>query len=260
MITPSILLVHLLPGLLAQAAPTVPPDPFDFWPLVTPLLGVSPSCFEASMEYANGILNGSSWAIQMLDSSGHLPFLQEGQLSDTRPLYICGIFDALLGPGACPPSLQDYPLMIPFGHAVDLGDQDLCTTVTEVTTHFCHNGLNAFPLEATVRNAKEFRPHAPQQHRFHTLDGEHILRVRQQVLWWFLRTTCLAHRYSDVFRNSLFHHPSFLRDVIGSDQHIGMLSAPCFVSGVPLRACKHASSYYVHSPVAGKGMLESIFF
>ena len=37
-----------------------------------------------------------------------------------------------------------------------------------------------------------------------------------------------------------------------------MLSAPCFVSGVPLRACKHASSYYVHSPVAGKGMLESI--
>ena len=73
-------------------------------------------------------------------------------------------------------------------------------------------------------------------------------------------TTCLAHRYSDVFRNSLFHHPSFLRDVIGSDQHIGMLSAPCFVSGVPLRTCKHASSYYVHSPVAGKGMLESIFF
>ena len=61
-------------------------------------------------------------------------------------------------------------------------------------------------------------------------------------------TTCLAHRYSDVFRSSLFHHPSFLRDVIGSDQHIGMLSAPCFVSGVPLRACKHASSYYVHSP------------
>ena len=39
-----------------------------------------------------------------------------------------------------------------------------------------------------------------------------------------------------------------------------MLSAPCFVSGVPLRACKHASSYYVHSPVAGKGMLESVFF
>ena len=73
-------------------------------------------------------------------------------------------------------------------------------------------------------------------------------------------TTYLAHRYSDVFRNSLFHHPSFLRDVIGYDQHIGMLSAPFSVSGVPLRACKHASSYYVHSPVAGKGMLESVFF
>ena len=70
----------------------------------------------------------------------------------------------------------------------------------------------------------------------------------------------MGHQYNAVFRNSIFHHPSFLRDVIGSDQHIGMLSAPCFVSGVPLRACKHASSYYVHSPVAGKGMLESIFF
>ena len=186
MIAPSILLVHLLPGLLAQAPPTVPPDPFDFWPLVTPLLGVSQPCFEASLDYANGILNGSSWAIQMLDSSGHLPFLQEGQLSDTRPLYICAILDALLGPGACPPSLQDYPLMIPFGHAVDLGDQDLCTTVTEVTTHFCHNGLNAFPSEATVRNAKEFRPNAPQ-HRLHTLDGEHILRVRQQAIKKILR-------------------------------------------------------------------------
>ena len=77
------------------------------------------------------------------------------------------------------------------------------------------------------------------------------------LIFW---AALLGHQYSAVFRNSLFHHPSFLRDVIGSDQHIGMLCAPCFVSGVPLRACKHASSYYVHSPVAGKGMLESIFF
>ena len=27
----------------------------------------------------------------------------------------------------------------------------------------------------------------------------------------------MGHQYSAVFRNSLFHHPSFLRDVIGSD-------------------------------------------
>ena len=82
-----VLLFFFLPGLLAQVPPTVPPEPFDFWPLVTPLLGnISQPCFDASMEYANGILNGSTWAIQMLDSSGHLPFLQEGLLSDTQPL------------------------------------------------------------------------------------------------------------------------------------------------------------------------------
>ena len=80
-----VLLFYFTPGLLAQASPTVPPDPFDFWPLVTPLLGdISQPCFDASMEYANGILNSSTWAIQMFDSSGHLPFLQEGLLSDSR--------------------------------------------------------------------------------------------------------------------------------------------------------------------------------
>ena len=110
-----------------------------------------------------------------------------------------------------------------------------------------------------------------QGHLINRINHKRCDFEKQGHRWWFAgkakqcqantnTTTCLAHRYSDVFRNSLFHHPSFLRDVIGSDQHIGMLCAPCFVSGVPLRACKHASSYYVHSPVAGKGMLESIFF
>ena len=90
------LLLSILPGLLGQVPPPVPPEPFDFWPLVTPLLGVSQPCFDASMEYANGILNGSTWAIQMFDSSGHLPFLQEGLLSDTQPLYLCGILEVLM--------------------------------------------------------------------------------------------------------------------------------------------------------------------
>ena len=145
------LLFLFTPGLLAQ----VPPDPFDFWPLVTPLLGdIIQPCFDASMEYANGILNGSTWAIQMLDSSGHLPFLQEGLLSDTKPLPLCGILEVMLGENPCPPALQNYPLEIPFGYGVGLGEQDLCTSVTEVSTHFCHNGLQLGSSDQETKQGK----------------------------------------------------------------------------------------------------------
>ena len=176
-----VLLFYFTPGLLAQASPTVPPDPFDFWPLVTPLLGdISQPCFDASMEYANGILNSSTWAIQMFDSSGHLPFLQEGLLSDTQPLYLCGILEVLLGENPCPPALQNYPLMIPFGYGVGLGDQDSCTSVSQVPTHFCHNGLTmGDPTEAKAKGI-EAQPHT--RHPLQALDGEHMMRIRKQPI------------------------------------------------------------------------------
>ena len=180
-----VLLFFFLPGLLAQVPPTVPPEPFDFWPLVTPLLGnISQPCFDASMEYANGILNGSTWAIQMLDSSGHLPFLQEGLLSDTQPLPLCGILEVLLGENPCPPALQNNPLMIPFGYGVGLGNQDACTSVTEVPTHFCRNGLQ---LRSSDQEAKGFRAQPHPWHPLHALNGGHIMRIRQQPINNFLK-------------------------------------------------------------------------
>ena len=45
---------------------------------------------------------------------------------------------------------------------------------------------------------------------------------------------------SDVFRNSYFHHPAVPRDLIGSNRHIRMLSAPFFIFGVPLTLAKEA--------------------
>ena len=177
-----VLLFFFTPGLLAQAPPVVPPDPFDFWPLVTPLLGdISRPCFDASMEYVNGILNGSTWAIQMFDSSGHLPFLREGLLSDMQPLPICGILEAMgiLGDNPCPAALQNYPLMIPFGYAVGLGDQDVCTSVAEVPTHFCHNALT---MGSPVQEADEFEAQSHPWLPLHALDGENIMRMQQQPI------------------------------------------------------------------------------
>ena len=148
--------------------------------LVTPLLGdISRPCFDASMEYVNRILNGTAWALQMLDSSGHLPFLQEGLLSDMQPLPICGILEAMgiLGHIPCPPALQKYPLMIPFGNAVGLGDQEVCTSVSEVPTHFCHNALIPdLPL------AKSNEGQSCSWHPLQALDGEHLTRIRQQAM------------------------------------------------------------------------------
>ena len=185
-----VFLFFFLPGLLAQAPPTVPPsvpptvppEPFDFWPLVTPLLGdISQPCFDASIEYVNGILNSSAWAIQMLDSSGHLPFLQEGLLSDVQPLDLCGILEAIgmLGGNPCPPALQNYALMMPFGYGVGLGNQDVCTSVTEVPTHFCHNGLT---IGSPDQKAKGLGAKTQQWPSLQALDGEHMMRIRQQPL------------------------------------------------------------------------------
>merc|ERR550532_1801331 len=69
--------------------------------------------------------------------------------------------------------------MIPFGYAVGLGDQDVCTSVTEVPTHFCHNALiPGFP----VQKANEFGAQPRPWHPLNAFDGEHIMRMRQQPM------------------------------------------------------------------------------
>ena len=97
-----------------------------------------------------------------------------------QPLPICGILEAMgiLGDIPCPSALQNYSLMIPFGHGVGMGDQDVCTSVTEVPTHFCHNALwlPGFPF------AKSNEGQSHSWHTLQALDGEHITRIRQQPI------------------------------------------------------------------------------
>ena len=60
------------------------------WPLVTPLLGVSDQCLQASTQYLEALSGAFTAteplteqqknALQMFDSNGMFPFLQEGKL------------------------------------------------------------------------------------------------------------------------------------------------------------------------------------
>ena len=70
--------------------------------------------------------------------------------------------------------------MVPFGYAVGLGDQDVCSSVTEVPTHFCHNALT-MPMGSPVQ-ANEFEAQPHPWHPLHAFDGEHIMRTRQQPM------------------------------------------------------------------------------
>ena len=73
---------------------------WGLWPLVTPLLGdISAECAAASAEYVT-LLNSSLHnpadltepqlnALRRFDSSGPIPFLQDGMLSDQHLINIC---------------------------------------------------------------------------------------------------------------------------------------------------------------------------
>ena len=97
-----------------------PNNPFSFWPLVTPLLGLevglSEGCFNASLAYVKGIKNNESWALKMLDASGSLPFLQEGFLSDILEIpvgeQLCSLLDPILNGLPCPDQIQNFRLTV----------------------------------------------------------------------------------------------------------------------------------------------------
>ena len=138
-------LLLLLAGVLgATSQDTNPPGatPYGIWPLVTPLLNVRKECFDASVEYIWGLNNSLPWALQMLDSSGPLPFLQEGLLSDTQAVpigeYLCGALPAGL---PCPEPIAQFALHVPFGYGTGQGSQEGCTSVQDFSAHFCHNAL-----------------------------------------------------------------------------------------------------------------------
>ena len=140
-------------------------NPYGPWPLVTPLLGVGEECKAASLAYVEGLQANRPWALRMFDSSGQLPFLQEGLLSDTMDTGIkacnqqlletlnltcaqlCSLLEQLLNgfdllsEWKCPENLDDLTIKVPYGHGTGLGNQGECLAVTEMPTHYCHNAI-----------------------------------------------------------------------------------------------------------------------
>ena len=132
---------------------------WGLWPLVTPLLGdISAECAAASAEYVT-LLNTSLHnpadlteqqlnALQRLDSSGPVPFLQDGMLSDQHQINIC---DQLGDEGDlivryCKNNIQPEAAQwigIPYGLATAPGMEMKCRRLDE--SKYCVNYLVPFP-------------------------------------------------------------------------------------------------------------------
>lgn len=145
-LSPLILCLFYMKG---EQASDVPKNPFGFWPLVTPLLGLdsglSESCFNASMAYVAGLQRSEPWARKMLDSSGYLPFLQEGFLADILQIpvgdQLCALLEETLDLEPCPSEIRNFHLNIPFSSNTGLGNQEECMSVTEIPTQYCNNDI-----------------------------------------------------------------------------------------------------------------------
>ena len=177
----SFLLLLLLGGAASQAQ-DLPEFPYGLWPLVTPLLGVGEECRSASLEYVAGLQNNSMWALQMLDSSGNLPFLQEGFLSDTMevPVPLCSMLEDILAGAPCPDALEDFSLKIPYGYGAGLGSQAGCASVEGFPTHFCHNGIQ-IAQEAKAKMLPSI-PVKSVRDFIQASDTEHMQELQQRQL------------------------------------------------------------------------------
>ena len=132
---------------------------WGLWPLVTPLLGdISAECAAASAEYVT-LLNSSLHnpadltepqlnALRRFDSSGPIPFLQDGMLSDQHQINICdqlGDEDDLIVI-YCKNNIQPEAAQwigIPYGLATAPGMEMKCRRLDE--SKYCVNYLVPFP-------------------------------------------------------------------------------------------------------------------
>ena len=154
----------------------VPTTPYGFWPLVTPLLGLesglSESCFNASMVYVDGLQRSETWALKMLDSSGPLPFLQEGFLADILQIpvgdQLCSLLEDALDGELCPDQIRNFHLNIPFSSNAGLGNQEECLSVTEIPTQYCNHDIvivGQVGTESTIQK-EHFNLVAPEAERW----------------------------------------------------------------------------------------------
>ena len=134
------------------------PRPEGLWPLITPLLGVSDQCFQASKLYLEALSEAFNItdteplseeqknAIQMFDSNGKFPFLQEGKWQDVTYSDLC---ESLLSnltdcQTIVPPELRW--LRLPLGNANGPGSETGCKTAR--AAKYCHNYFQFYvPVE-----------------------------------------------------------------------------------------------------------------
>ena len=177
MILTSILLTVLsVPGSQSQG---FTPLEHNLWPLVTPLLGVSQKCSEASQEYIEQLNQAftspgpltekQKIAIQRFDSNGRFPFFQEGILQDVAYIDLCD--SVLLTVANCKetvPTNLRY-LRMPRGNANGPGSESGCKAVTE--SKYCHNYYQYYVPTGRDKSQSEHLPLAQPQNPKRILDG-----------------------------------------------------------------------------------------
>ena len=148
----------------------------DLWPLVTPLLGVSNSCLIASKEYVRGLESREHWALKMLESSGTLPFLQEGLLSDVQEVTVdlCRLLAGILPEAGCPDFLSTFSISLPHGHGVGLGSEKNCAEVEHLPTQYCHQVLLPSQSQEFVKESWKPRLAATEVDSLFTGRGQHL--------------------------------------------------------------------------------------
>ena len=187
MLLPLILCLFYVKGEQVSEAPK---NPYGFWPLVTPLLGlesgVSESCFNASMAYVDGIQRSEPWALKMLDSSGHLPFLQEGFLADVLQIpvgdQLCSLLEEAFDVEPCPSAIRNFHLNIPFSSNAGLGNQEECMSVTEIPTQYYNNDIVIFGKVGTEGTAykEPFDMVAPEAEQWLVLRKQRVPAMRNE--------------------------------------------------------------------------------
>eukprot|EP00095_Tigriopus_kingsejongensis_P000457 maker-scaffold217_size252476-snap-gene-1.30 protein:Tk00457 transcript:maker-scaffold217_size252476-snap-gene-1.30-mRNA-1 annotation:"hypothetical protein DAPPUDRAFT_301951" len=104
---------------------------------ITPIFGVSPTCFRESLEYAKNLFQSpSDWAYEMLDSTGKTP---DGILTDTKDL--CEILHIWTSHPTLCDLIPEFwgTVVMPAGNTQGLGHYQGCVSVTteEFLGRFC---------------------------------------------------------------------------------------------------------------------------
>ena len=152
---------------------------FNLWPLVTPLLGVSEKCSQASQEYIDQLSQAFTStepltekqknALQRFDSNGRFPFFQEGILQSIGYVDLCeSILSEIPNCQETVPAELRY-LRMPRGNANGPGSETGCKAVAG--SKYCHNYYQYY-VPSTTRDTSHLpQSPPPPQNPKQILDG-----------------------------------------------------------------------------------------